>query len=303
MKYEVFYNNNLRSWVCPIVDRISPFLSDKLCLKLQFLCRMGYRLNLKNPVSFSEKLQWLKLYDRNSKYTKLVDKYEVKQYISEIISESYIIPTIGVWDSCDQINWNSLPNQFVLKTTHSGGSAGVIICKDKSKLNIQSVNKLLSKSQKQSIYRTFREWPYKNIQPRIIAEQYMEQSDGSPLIDYKFFCFSGTPKFLYVRIPGSKPTVNYMTLNWERTSFRRFDCEPSDLIPEKPSQFDAMVKIVTDLSKDIPFVRVDLYEINKRVYFSELTFFPSSGLLPFVPPEWDFKLGDLLQLPPKRETR
>ena len=295
-------NNVIKRWLIPIVDRLVYVFPDKLCLHLQFWCRMGYRLDLERPKTFNEKLQWLKLYDRNSLYTKLVDKYDVKEYIASRIGESYIIPTIGVWNSCEQINWNSLPNQFVMKTTHDGGSAGVFICKDKRRINIDNVCRQMTRSLKHSIYRVFREWPYRNIQPRIIAEKYMEQSDGSPLTDYKFFCFNGSPKFLYVRTPGAKPTVNYMTLNWEKAPFRRSDCEPSDIIPEKPSQFDTMVKIATDLSKDIPFVRVDLYEINHRVYFSELTFYPSSGLTSFVPQEWDYKLGDLLQLPPKRVT-
>ena len=282
-----------------IVDRLSPFLSDGLCLKLQFSVRMGQRLDLKNPKTFSEKLQWLKINDRNPLYTNLVDKYEVKKYIVNKIGDDFVIPTYGVWDSIDQIHWDELPNQFVLKTTHDGGSAGVIVCKNKDLIDRHKICKQLSKSLKHSIYQTFREWPYKNVIPRIIAEKYMEQEDGSDLVDYKFFCFNGVPQFLYVRKTGPNPSLNFVTMDWEKAPFRRSDNCPAEELPDKTMRFATMNAVDKKLSEGLPFARVDLYEINKRVYFSELTFYPSSGLLPFVPREWDYKLGDLLSLPIK----
>ncbi len=286
-----------RDVIITLVDKLVIILPDVPCLKLQFRCRMGYGLNLNTPRSFSEKLQWLKLYKRDPLYTKLVDKYEVKDYIAKQIGYTHIISTLGVWESCNQINWDKLPEKFVLKTTHDGGSAGVYICKNKRRINKKKVCDQLSKSLKHSIYRVFREWPYKNVPPRIIAEEYMEQADGSGLIDYKFFCFNGVPQFLYVRKTGDNHSLNFVTMDWEKAPFRRSDNAPADELPPKPSQFDTMVCIAKKLSKGIPFVRVDLYEINNQVFFSELTFYPSSGLLPFVPQEWDYKLGDLLELP------
>lgn len=292
-----------RDLLIPIVDRLGCFLPDVLCLKLQFRCRMGYSLNLNKPSSFSEKIQWLKIYDRNPLYTILVDKYKVKEFVKERIGSSYIIPTIGVWESCDEIEWEKLPKGFVLKTTHDGGSAGVYICKDKQNVDKNKVNAQLSKSLTHNIYRVFREWPYKNVRPRIIAEKFMDQGNGDPLTDYKFFCFNGVPKFLYVRSNGARKLLNFVSMDWEAEPFKRADSIPSETLPEKPSQFETMKNIAASLSKDFPFVRVDLYEINNRVYFSELTFYPSSGLLPFVPQEWDFKLGDLLILPSKKGTK
>lgn len=286
-----------------LIDKLSFLFSDETYLKIQFKLRMGYPLNLDNPMTFSEKLQWLKLNDRNPRYTKLVDKYDVKTFVITTIGAQYIIPTIGVWDTVDAIQWESLPQQFVLKTTQGGGSYGVIVCRDKSRLDKNLAVKRINKALKQDIYKTFREWPYKKIKGRIIAEEYMEQEDGSDLIDYKFFCFNGEPIFLYVRwnAPSDREEhINFITLDWKPAPFYRPDCRPSSNLPHKPVKFEEMKELTRKLSKGIPFVRVDLYEINSKVYFSELTFYPSSGLLPFEPMEWDRIIGDMLILPQKR---
>ncbi len=279
-----------------VLQKYGCFIPDSLYLRWIFYCRMGYKLNLKNPRSFSEKLQWLKINNRKEIYTSIVDKFEVKQYIADRIGDSFVIPTLGVWDTCEEIDWKKLPLQFVLKTTHGGGGSGVIVCKDKNSLDQEETVCQLSKALKHNIYTEFREWPYKNIKPRIIAEKYMTQEDGSSLIDYKFFCFNGQPKFLYVRNSGPHPSINYMTMDWKPVPFKRSDCLPSDILPIKPLTFEEMEVIASKLSQDFPFVRVDLYEICGHVYFSELTFYPSSGLLPFEPQEWDFKIGKLLSL-------
>ena len=282
-----------------LLERLNSLIPDSIYLKLQFKLRMGYSLNLNTPLTFSEKLQWLKLHNNDSKYTPLVDKYEVKGYVGCKLGDSYVIPTINVWDNLNHINWMSLPNQFVLKTTHGGGSSGVIICRDKSKLNKEATIKALDKSLKQDIYKTFREWPYKNVRKRIIAEKYMEQEDGSELVDYKFFCFHGSPEFLYVRHTDKdtkRKSLCFVTKDWKLASFRRKDDAPVSELPPKPLLFEEMMEIAQKLSSDFPFVRVDLYTINKQVYFSELTFFPSSGLLPFDSYESDKRIGDLLDL-------
>lgn len=293
----------LRNILIILLNRLSFLFPDELFLKLQFHLRMSYRLNLVVPKTLSEKIQWLKLYDRNPEYTYLVDKYEVKGRIAYKIGGEHIIQTIWVWDNVDKINFDCLPNQFVLKTTHGGGNSGVVICPDKSKLDKEATIKKLKKSLEQDIFKEFREWPYKNVRKRIIAEQYMSQEDGSPLIDYKFFCFNGVPKFVYVsqNIPGEKRQLScFLTMDWELAPFKKQSEEFALQAPVKPVTFDEMRNIVNKLCEGIPFVRVDLYEINGQVYFSELTFYPSSGMQPYEPQEWDYKLGAMLTLPSKR---
>lgn len=286
-----------------LANRFSYFIPDEIYLKLQFRFRMGYSLNLVNPKTLSEKIQWLKLHDRNPEYTYLVDKFEVKGRIAQKIGEEHIIPTLWVWDKVEEINFDCLPKQFVLKTTHGGGNSGVIVCKDKDKLDRKATILKLKKSLKQDIFNDFREWPYKNVRKRIIAEQFMSQDDGAPLVDYKFFCFNGKPQYVYVsqNIPGAKRQLScFLTMDWELAPFKKRDEAYATQAPTRPDTFDEMCKLATRLSKDIPFVRVDLYEINKQVYFSELTFYPSSGMQPFEPLEWNYKLGELLTLPEKR---
>lgn len=291
--------NNRRALLSLIIEKIGFLLNDKLYLKLLFRIRMGYRLNMDNPKTFSEKIQWLKIYDRQPRYTTLVDKYLVKDIVADIIGKEHIIPTIGVWDNPESIEWDKLPKQFVLKTTHGGGNSGVVICKNKDLIGRPHVIDKLKNSLKQDIYKTFREWPYKNVRKRIIAEKYMEQEDGSELVDYKFFCFHGSPEFLYVRQTDKdtkRKSLCFVTKDWKLASFRRKDDAPVSELPPKPLLFEEMMEIAQKLSSDFPFVRVDLYTINKQVYFSELTFFPSSGLLPFDSYESDKKIGDLLDL-------
>lgn len=296
--------SNRKALLLTLIDRLSPLFADRPYLKVQFRLRMGYRLHLDCPKTFSEKLQWLKLYDRNPLYTKLVDKYDAKTYVTTKIGPRYIIPTIGVWDDVDSIQWESLPKRFVLKTTQGGGRYGVIICKNKTTFDKKDAEIKLRKALQQNIYKTFREWPYKNVTPRVIAEEYMEQEDGSDLIDYKFFCFNGEPKFLYVRHiepKDGREHINFISMDWEPVPFYRPDCKPSSIFPRKPSLFEEMCALAKKLSSGIPFVRVDLYEINNNIYFSELTFYPSSGLLPFEPNEWDWKIGEMLELPQKTD--
>lgn len=257
----------------------------------------GYELNLKHPRTFCEKLQWLKLYDRRPEYTTMVDKYSAKQYVADIIGEEYIIPTLGVWDKVEDIDWQSLPNQFVMKCTHDSG--GLIICKDKSQLDIEEAKQKLNKSLCHNYYLNGREWPYKNVPRRIIAEKFMapEKSPApKDLLDFKFFCFNGEPKFLYVSDTPSH-SLAFLNTDWTLTDFGRDDYHPLNKIPEKPENLEEMLAIARKLSAGIPHVRVDLYNIDKHIFFGELTLFTGSGFIPFNPKEFDGKLGDLLTLP------
>lgn len=270
-------------------------LSDKLYLKIIFKLRLGYSLDLKNPQTFNEKLQWLKLYDRNPKYIQMVDKYEVRKYISENIGEEYLIPLIGVYNRFEEINFEELPNQFVIKCTHDSG--GVVICKNKSKFDIRKAKEKIKKSMKKNFYYSGREWPYKNIKPKIIIEQYMEDKKAKELIDFKIMCFNGIPKFSFTCSEryndGLK--VTFYNLSWEKMSFERHYPSSTKNI-EKPKNYELMLELSKKLSKNIPFVRVDWYEINGKLYFGELTFYPGSGLEEFKPFSWDKKLGNLLSL-------
>lgn len=276
-------------------------MSDELYLKMLYKEIMGKKLNLDTPKSFNEKIQWLKLYDRNPLYTKLVDKYEVKKYVSNLIGEQYIIPTINVWDNFDDIDFDSLPDRFVLKCTHDCGS--IVVCKDKANFKVEDARALITKKQKVNYFWGGREWPYKNVRPRIIAEEYMEDSLTSELRDYKFFCFDGEPKALFIATDRQNES--------EETKFDFFDMEFNHLnisnghpnsykTIKQPISFEKMRDLAMVLSKGFPHVRVDFYEVNGQVYFGELTFSHWSGFVPFEPEEWDLKFGSWIKLPKKR---
>ena len=261
---------------------------------------MGKKLNLNQPKTYSEKIQWMKLYDRNPLYTTLVDKYLVKEYVSKIIGNQYIIPSLGVWSKFDDIDFNLLPEQFVLKCTHDSG--GLVICKDKSNFDIKKARMIINKSLKCKYYKSYREWPYKNVVPRIIAETYMEDEFGE-LKDYKFFCFNGKVKSLFIasdRQNEEEDTkFDFFDENFNHLSFTNGHPNAKKM-PKKPVMFEEMIKLAETLSKGFPHVRVDLYEVGKKIYFGEMTFFHWSGLVSFNPESWDYKFGEWLQLPNKR---
>ena len=283
--------------------KTAKFWPDELFLKIVFKLRMGYRLDLKNPRSYSEKLQWLKLYDRNPLYTTMVDKVAAKEYVAKIIGQDHIIPTIAVYNSVKDIEWDNLPQQFVLKCTHDSG--GIVICKDKSQLNIKEACELLDRTLKQSYFMLKREYPYKDVPRRIICEEYMVDESGYELKDYKWFCFDGEPKALFIATDrGSKD---------EETKFDFFDMEFNHLpftnghpnatrTIYKPAGFEKMKKLAAKLSEGLPQARIDFYDINGHVYFGEITFFHWSGMTPFEPIEWDYKFGAWINLPAKRTT-
>ena len=272
---------------------------DERFLKRKFKARLGYELDLKNPQTFNEKLQWLKLHDQKPEYTKMVDKYEVKKYVASIIGEEYIISTLGVWDRFDDIDFSKLPDQFVLKCTHDSG--GIIICKDKSKLDIQTAKKKINNSLKRNYYYVGREWPYKDVKPRIISEPYLTNVLETELKDYKFMVFNGEVKCSFVVSNRFQPDgikVTFFDMDWEKMPFERHyprSQEPLD----KPQNYSKMISLAEALSKNIPFVRVDFYEVQGNIYFGEMTFYPGSGFEEFTPSEWDKTLGDWIRLPEK----
>ena len=279
-------------------------ISDKTYLILLGKIRLEKKINIDNPTTFNEKLQWLKLYDKNPEYTKMVDKYEAKKYVSEIIGDEYIIPTLGIYNNFEDIDFDKLPNEFVMKCTHDSG--GNIICKDKKKLDFKEARKKIEKCLKRNYYNYNKEWPYKNVKPRIIIEKYMATKKQPELIDYKFFCFNGEPKFIYVSEGLSNhqtAKISFADINYKKTEFYRKDYKPFNQLPSKPKNFEKMKELAKKLSKNIPFVRVDFYEIENKVFFSELTFYPCAGYIPFEPEKYDKILGNMLKLPKEKREK
>jgi len=276
------------------------FVPTDRFLKMGYKLKMRRQLNLDNPTTYTEKLQWLKLYDHRPGYTRLVDKYEVKEYVTGKIGEEHVIPVLGVWDRVEDIDFDMLPDQFVLKTTHDSG--GIIICKDKKELDVAASRKKLRHFLKRNYYIYSREWPYKNVKPRIIAERYLEDSKQGELRDYKFFTFGGEPKVLYIaqgRGKGEATVADFFDMDFNHLPFT-IDHDMAAVPPQKPVQFEEMKRLAAILSEGTPQLRVDFYEVDGRVYFGEMTFFHCSGLCPFHPEEWDRIFGDWVVLPPKR---
>lgn len=273
------------------------FMSDEFFLKMRYRSMLGHKLNLANPSTFNEKIQWLKVYDKNPEYIKLVDKYEVKGYVANLIGEDHVIPTIGVWNKFEDIDFKILPNRFVLKCTHDSGS--VVICTDKAKFDYSAAKKRLKKSLKRKLYKSTREWPYKYVEPRIIAEPYLEDGSGRGLRDYKFYVFHGKVKLLYISEGldnHASARISFVYPEWKLAPFGRSDYRPFDHLPEQPKHLGKMIETAELLSEGSPFRRIDLYEVNDKVLFSEITLFPCGGMMPFDPTIWDRKLGEELSL-------
>ncbi len=276
-------------------------MNDKEYLSWLYRARMGRLPDLNHPKSFNEKLQWLKLNDRKPEYTEMVDKYLAKKYVEKRIGEKYIIPTLGVWDEFDQIEFEKLPDQFVLKTTHDSG--GVVICKDKANFDKAAAKRKLEKSLKRNYYWAEREWPYKNVKPRIIAENYLSFLNGSDLVEYKVFCFNGKPAlFLICKGEGhtDERTNDFYDLEFNHIPVT-VTCPNAKEKCQKPDEYEELLELSRKLAKNTYQLRVDLYVINHKIYFGELTFFHDSGCCKFNPPEWDKRFGDMLKLPIEEE--
>lgn len=272
------------------------FLPDGMYIQIYYFAHFKRFANLRNPQTYNEKLNWLKLHDRNSLYTKLVDKFEVKEYVTPIIGQEHIIPTLGVWDRFDDIDFDKLPDQFVLKCTHD--SEGLVIVKDKSTMDKAAAKEKIEAALKQNFYYIGREWPYKDVKPRIIAEKYMEDRVDGELRDYKFFCFNGEPKAMFI---ASDRASDYVKFDYFNLDFKHLDIKQkyphADKSLRKPETFNKMVELSRTLSKGFPHVRVDFYEVEGHLYFGELTFYHFSGFMPFEPDKWDYIFGKWLKLP------
>jgi len=268
---------------CPLIK------DDETFIKWDYFFGMRRFPDLEHPKTYNEKLNWMKLHDRRKEYTTMVDKATAKDYVARIIGEEHIIPTLGVWDSFDEIDFESLPRQFVLKTTHDSG--GVVIVKDKNTFDKDKARRKLTKSLRHNFYLEHREYPYKDVKPRIIAEKFMVDESGTELKDYKFFCFHGEPKMLYVATDRPKDThFDFFDMDFRHLPFEQLHPNTTKTIT-KPDHFEEMADIARRLSAGIQQVRVDLYNINGKIYFGELTFFHNAGNVPFVPDEWDEKIG------------
>ncbi len=290
--------NNPQALLALFVISISFLIkNDTKYIKLLYRLLTGSRLDLKHPTTYGEKLNWLKLYDRVPEYSIMVDKVRAKEWVSQRIGSQYIIPTIGVWENPEDIDFDALPEKFVLKCNHNSGK-GMYICRDKSRMDIRSVIKELHKGLKENYYLRFREWPYKDVPRRILAEQFMEEENGtSELVDYKFFCFNGQPYMMYIsQDHAAQPTTDFFDMSFNRLPIRMKDPN-SNIEVEKPKLFEEMKKLATVLSKGIPHLRVDFYVINNKVYFGELTFFHNAGFTVIWPKEWNVKIGEMIKLP------
>lgn len=301
-KVKRYWKNPYYALGYDMIKKCPKLMTDRFYLKVLWKMLMGYELNLENPVTFNEKLQWLKLYDRNPLYTTLVDKYRVKQWVADRIGAEHVIPTLAVYKSVDEIDLYKLPSQFVLKCNHDSGS--VAVCRDKSTFDIETAKKKLGEALKRNFYWEAREWPYKNVKPLIFAEKYMEDNSTHELPDYKFFTFDGVAKALFIATERGSEL--------EETKFDFFDIDFKHIavtnghpnaktLPSKPECFDEMIRLSEKLSKGIPQVRCDFYEVNGKSYFGELTFCHWGGMTPFKPADFDKTMGDWVRLPSKDE--
>lgn len=291
--------NHLYKILIPLIYKgVFNGIDDERYLKLLYRVMFGKTINLSSPKSFNEKLQWLKLWDRKLEYITMVDKYKVREYVTEKIGVQYLIPLLGVWESPNEIDFAALPDKFVLKCNHNSGT-GMYICTDKEKMDIRKVTRELKRGLKENYYLLHREWPYKDVPRKIIAEQYMK-SDAGGLTDYKIHCFNGEPKLILVckdRFIETGLTEDFFSEEWEHLDIRR-PSHPNAVNPiPKPEELSQMLMLAKTLSEGIPFVRVDFYIIDHKIYFSELTFFPAAGFEKFIPDKWDRILGDWLELP------
>jgi len=279
-----------------VISKICSFIPDKQYLELRYLLKFKKRLNLQNPKTYNEKLQWMKLYDRNPIYTKLVDKQAVKKLVKDVPGLN-VIPTLAVWNNPDDIDLSNMPEQFVLKCTHDSGS--VLIFKKKDAYSLDYVKEHFRKAIKRDQYLAGREWAYKNVRPRIIAEPFMIDSSGSGLRDYKFFCFDGVAKALFIATDrgkeGTDVKFDFFDMNFKHLPFRHGHPN-AEILPDKPENFDEMKRIAAQLSKGLRHVRVDLYNINGDIYFGEMTFYHHCGLVPFTPEKWDYTFGSWIKI-------
>lgn len=274
-------------------------LPDSYFLRVKYLLMTGRFLHLRCPKKFTEKIQWLKLYNRKPEYTMMVDKIAVKEYVAGKIGAQYVVPTIGMWKNAEDIDFETLPPKFVLKANNGGGGNAVIVCRDKSVLDRCAVVGKLNHALQADIYKAYREWPYKDVPPTIFAERLLEMPGNSDLPDYKFFCFNGKPKYCQViSNRAEKMSIDFFDRDWHHQAFREPKEYPfADVCPQRPRHYEEMWRLATVLAAGIPFVRIDFYDTGDAVYFGEITFFPTSGMQIFEPRCWDKIFGTFINLP------
>lgn len=278
------------------------WMNDKAYLNMIYWANFGKQINWSNPLTFNEKIQWLKLYDQNQLYTIIVDKIKMKEWIKSKIGDGYIIPTLGVWETPDEIDIDILPNKFVLKWNHDSGS--IVVCKDKTLFDKEGALKKLQRGSKVNGFWYGREKPYLNVPPKVFAEEYMEDEATHELRDYKIFTFNGVAKLLLVASERQKEGVDtkfdFYDMNLNHIDMRN-QHENAAMAPEPPSQFNMMKELAETLSKGFAHLRVDFYEVNGHVFIGELTLYHGSGFMTFSPESWNYKLGSWINLPTPRE--
>ncbi len=280
------------------------FPNERKYLECLYFIKTGKKLNLNSPKSYNEKLQWLKLYNRRPEYHKMVEKYDAKQWVTSVIGKDYIIPTYGLWNKVEEIEWDKLPKQFVIKNTNCGGGFGVFICKDKESFDIKTASIQLKKGMQIDLYKGNCEWPYKDIPHRIIAEAYIEEGEGKDLHDYKVMCFDGQPKLIEYHSDrhSNRHKQDFYDINWKKTDITQGGYgEYSTMSDPKPECFEKMLELSSKLSKGIPHCRVDWYIAKGKLYFGEITFFDGSGFVPWDRKEDELLLGSWINLPEKKE--
>ncbi len=284
---------NVRKALQYFIMKTAELWPDRLYLSLLYRLRFSRKLNWNNPTSFNEKLNWQKLYDHNPMYTIMADKYLVKDYVKGIIGEQYVVPCYGVWKSFNEINFEELPNEFVLKSTHD--SSGAIVCRDKKTFDINKARKHIQSSQERNWYPHLREWVYKDMKPQIIADKLLDDKTGNELRDYKIWCFNGEPKYIYITVKARSIYENFYDMNFEPVDINHgFERHTPEF--DKPKAFEEMKELAAKLSSGIPFVRVDFFYVNGKIYFGEFTFYDWGGMRPFANFDCDKYLGDLMNL-------
>lgn len=294
-KFKTFSNNFLIPFD-HILRKVSPYIKDdELFVRLHYLFMMHKKLRLHNPQTYNEKVSWLKLHDIHPEYSKLVDKYESKIYVAEKIGKEHIIPTLGLWENYDDIDFDKLPNQFVLKCTHD--SQSTVICKDKGTFDFSHAKEVINKGLNRNFFWSTREYPYKDVKPRVIAEEFMVDESGTGLMDYKFLCFNGVPKLMFIATGRPINTCfDFFDMDFSHLDIRQGHPNASHKI-KKPKGFEEMKRLASVLSQGFPQIRVDFYDVNGTIYFGELTLFHFGGNMPFHPSSWDLKLGNWIELP------
>lgn len=297
-KIKTFIEEPMYFITSPAAKGYLNWMPDTIYLKILYRLIMREKCDLKNPVKYNEKLQWLKVNDRKPEYSRMVDKYEVRFYVAETLGEEYIVPFYGVYDSYEQIDFEKLPRQFVLKCTHDSGS--VEICKDKSSFDIEKAKVRLTNAMKKNYYNTYREWPYKNVKPRIVAEKFLVDESGDDLKDYKILCFEGKAKFIELHenrfVEGKQHTQTFYDRDWNKLDIIQEGYMPAEEVKEKPYKLNEMLELSEKIAKNMHHVRIDWYLIGDKIYFGEITFYDGSGFVKFLNKKDDEFFGDLIEL-------